>query len=134
MRFNQFVLRMLDGPFHRFLPRGLVAITYTAPVSGRTIRLPAQCVADRTRLLIVAGQPERKTWWRTFRHPYPAQLLYRGSRSNAVGRVLREPERSRALETYLGTYRGNRRGMQPSTPVIAFESLPQEGEARGPAP
>lgn len=122
MQFNRFVLGALNSPFHRLLPRGLAEISYTGPVSGRTIRLPAQSVADGDRLLVVAGRPERKSWWRVFRNPYPAELVCGRSRSGAVGYVLREPERSRALQTYLATHPGSRRGISRDTPVIAFET------------
>lgn len=129
MRFNNLVLRLLNGPFHLALTPELAEISYTAPVTGRSIRLPARCVADGSRFLVVAGRPERKNWWRAFRRPYPAQLVCGGSRSDAVGRVLAEPERSRALQTYLATHPASRRGISPTTPVIAFEIRPQAGSA-----
>lgn len=134
MHFNRFILRVLDSPFHTVLPGELCEISYTAPVSGRSISLPAQCVADGSRFLVISGRPERKTWWRVFRRPYPAQIVHRGSRSVAVGRVLPEPERSRALETYLRDQPCSRRGIAPTTPVIVFETRPQIGSDPGYAP
>lgn len=134
MRFNRFIRRVLDSPFHGVLPGELCEISYTAPVSGRSIRLAAQCVADGSRSLVISGRPERKTWWRVFRRPHPAQIVHRGSRSVAVGHVLPEPERSRALETYLRGHPGSRRGIAPTTPVIVFETRPQIGSDPGAAP
>lgn len=131
MRLNRLILRILDSPFRRVLPRELGEISYTGPVSGRSVRLPALCVADGSRFLVVAGRPGRKTWWRAFRHPCHAQLLRGGTRSATVGHVLPEPERSTALETYLVTHPGSRRGIGPSTPIIAFETRPPAGSDIG---
>ncbi len=39
MRFNELVLRLIEGPAHRLLPGGLTEISYTGPISGNAIRL-----------------------------------------------------------------------------------------------
>jgi hypothetical protein len=123
MRFNGLVLRLLAGPARRLLPSGLTEISYTGPISGRAIRLPARSVGDRSRFLVVAGRPERKRWWRAFRHPQPARLLRGGSRYDVTGHVVTGSERPAALAAYLIANPEGRRGIGPQTPVIAFERV-----------
>jgi hypothetical protein len=123
MRFNGLVLRLLEGHAHQLLPSGLTEICYTAPVSGSAIHLPATSVVDGNRFLVVAARPERKRWWRAFRHPQPARLLRSGSRYDVTGHVLEDAERFAALETYLVAHPGSRRGIGPQTPVVAFERV-----------
>jgi len=124
MRFNGLVLRLLEGRAHRLLPSGLTEISYTGPVSGSAIHLPATSVVDGNRFLVVAARPEQKRWWRAFRHPQPAGLLRSGSRYDVTGHVLLEDaERFAALETYLVAHPGSRRGIGSDTPVVAFERV-----------
>jgi hypothetical protein len=123
MRFNGLVLRLIEGPAHRLLPSGLTEISYTGPVSGSAIRLPAHSVVDGDRFLVVAGHPYRKRWWRAFRRPQSALLVRDGSRYDVTGHVLAGSERPRALEAYLVAHPGSRRGIGPETPVIAFEKV-----------
>jgi hypothetical protein len=126
MRFNGLVLRLLEGPAYRLLPSGLTEISYTGPSSGRAIRLPAHSVSDGSRFLVVAGRPERKRWWRAFRHPQPALLVRGGCRYHVTGRVLTGSERPGAVRAYLVAHPGSRRGIGPQTPVIAFERVEPE--------
>lgn len=121
MRSDGLVLWLLEGRAHRLLPGGLIEICYTGPVSGRAIRFPAQGVVDGNRFLVVAGRPERKRWWRVFRHPHPARLLRNGAQHQVTGRVLAGSARTAAIETYLAAHPGSRRGVGPATPVVAFE-------------
>jgi hypothetical protein len=124
MRFNQLVLRLIEGPAHRLLPSGLTRISYTGPVSGRDIRFPAQSVVDGSRFLVVAGRPQGKRWWRSFRRPQRARLMRGGRQYEVIGQVLTGPERAGALTSYLAAHRGSRRLIGPETPVIAFERAP----------
>ena len=123
MRLNGLVLRVIEGSGHHLLPRELTEISYTGPISGNAIRLPAQSVIDGSRFLVVAVHPERKRWWRAFRHPQPARLVRGGSRHEATGHVLEGSERLAALQAYLVAHPGSRRVIGPETPVIAFEKI-----------
>ncbi|GAB2756415.1 hypothetical protein GCM10027020_05660 [Nocardioides salsibiostraticola] len=123
MRFNALVLRLIEGPGHRLLPRELTEISYIAPISGNAIRFPAQSVVDANRFLVVAVRPESKRWWRAFRHPLPALLVRGGTRYEATGRVLEGSERLTALQAYLVAHPGSRRAIGPETPIIAFEKV-----------
>jgi hypothetical protein len=122
MGFNELVLRLLNRPAYRLLPTDLTQISNSGPVSGRPIRLPAQCVADGARFLVVAGRPERKRWWRSFSRPQPARLVRGGRCYDVTGRVLTGPERDVALAAYLLARPGARRGIGPATPIIAFDT------------
>ncbi len=118
---NRLVLWMIHGPLHRMLPVGLTEISYTGPVSGRAIRLPAQSVEDGSRFVVVAGRPERKRWWRAFRHPQAARLVRAGVRYDTTGRLLTGAQRSEALRVYLRAHPASRRGVDEVTPVVGFE-------------
>lgn len=121
MLLNGLVLRLIDGPAHRLMPRAIIAISYTGPVSGRAIRLPAQSARDGNRFLVVAGRPETKRWWRSFRDPHPARLVCDGLPHDVTGHVLTGAPRDRAVATYLAANPRSRRGVGPRTPVIAFD-------------
>jgi hypothetical protein len=123
MRFNSLVLRLINSSAHRLLPGGLTEISYTGSVSGKAIRLPAQSVADGRRFLVVAGRPEHKRWWRSFRRPRLAGLVRGGRRYDVIGQVLSGSERDDAMAKYLAAHPGSRRGMGPETPVIAFAEV-----------
>jgi hypothetical protein len=123
MRFNPLVLRLINSSAHRLLPSGLTEISYTGAVSGRAIRLPAQSVADGRRFLVVAGRPEHKRWWRSFRGPRSAGLMRGGRHYNVIGQVLSGSERAEALTKYLAAHPGSRRAIEAETPVIAFAEV-----------
>jgi hypothetical protein len=121
MMFNGLILWLIEGPAYRLLPDALTEISYTGPVSGSAIHLPAHSVMDGSRFLVVAGRPERKRWWRAFRHPQPARLVRGGCRYDVTGHVLVGPERPGAVGAYISAHRGSLRAIGPETPVIAFE-------------
>ena len=127
MRFNGVVLRLIEGPGHRLLPRELTEISYIGPISGSAIRLPAQSVIDGNRFLVVAVHPDRKRWWRAFRLPRPARLVRGGSRYESTGHLLDGSERLSTLQAYLVAHPATRRVTGPSTPVIAFEKVDPGG-------
>lgn len=122
MMLNALVMRLIKGPGHRLLPEGLTAISYTGPISGHHISFPAQSVADGSRFLVVAARPERKRWWRAFRHPQPARLVRDGSRFDVTGHLLEGAERGAAVRTYLAAHPSSRRAVGPGTPIISFET------------
>jgi hypothetical protein len=88
MPLNALVLQVLDSPLYPLLRGDLAQIGYTGPISGRSIRLPAQSVADHDRFLVVAGRPEHKRWWRSSRYPRRARLLRGGREYGVTGRLL----------------------------------------------
>lgn len=121
MHLDGLVLTLIGSRAHRLLPGGLTAISYTGPISGAAIRLPALSVVDGDRFVVVAGHPGRKRWWRAFRHgPQPAHLVRDGQAVEVTGRLLAGSERQDAVETYVVAHPGSRRGIGPETPVIAF--------------
>ena len=123
MRFNSAVLALIESPAYRLLPRGLTEISYTGPVSGNTIRLPAQSVAEGSQFLVIAGRPDDKQWWRSFRSPRSARLVRAGRRYDVIGRLLSGSERADALATYAVALPGSRRAIDAHTPVIAFAEV-----------
>jgi len=129
VRFNKLVLGLVESPAYHLMPRGLTRIAYTGPVSGKAVCLPVQSVADEGRFLVVAGRPEQKRWWRTFRRPQPARLTRGGRCYDVIGQVLAGPERTDAVTVYLAAQPGSARGIGPNTPVIAFTRSSLNGNA-----
>lgn len=123
MKPHRLIITLIEGRGHRMLPDGLTAISYTGPISGHAISLPAQSVADGSRFLVVAAHPEHKRWWRAFRQAQPARLVRGGSLFETTGRLLEGPERGEAVRTYLAAHPASRRAIGPETPVIGFEKL-----------
>jgi hypothetical protein len=120
VRFNRLVARLVASPAHRVVPSGLTRIVYTGPVSGSAVCLPVLSVADGHRFLVLAGRPEHKRWWRTFRRPQPARLTRAGHTYDVTGQVLAGPQRGDALTAYLAVHPRSGRGVGPDTPLIAF--------------
>jgi hypothetical protein len=123
MRFNFLLLKAIESPAYRLFPGCLTEISYTGPVSGSTIRLPAYSVEDGRQFLVVAGRPEHKRWWRSFLSPWPARLVRGGRRYEVIGRTLSGSERTDALTRYLAALPGSRPALDAETPVIAFAEV-----------
>lgn len=100
---NPALRALLASPAHGLASSGLVGVAYTGRVSGHSCRLvTGYAPAPDGRLLVLVGHPARKTWWRNFRQPQPVELLLRGRRLEATGRVLARGthEWGDAAETY----------------------------------
>ena len=86
---NPALRALLASPCKGEASSGLVGVAYTGRVSGHSCRLvTGYSPAPDGRLLVLVGHPTRKTWWRNFRQPQPVELLLRGRRLEATGRVL----------------------------------------------
>lgn len=64
---NRFVAAVLRSPLHRLLSGSTVLIRYTGRRTGNTYTTPVQYARAGTDLLILAGHPHDKVWWRNFR-------------------------------------------------------------------
>jgi hypothetical protein len=62
------------------LPGALLLLDYTGRRSGVRHALPAMSAADGDRLVVLAGRPATKTWWRNFGTEGQAVLVTAGGR------------------------------------------------------
>ena len=73
---NPVVRAALRSPLQRWLGRNLLVLGYTGRRSGRSYVLPVMYCRSGDDLVVVAGQPEAKTWWRNF-GPDPQEITVR---------------------------------------------------------
>lgn len=77
--FNRFMVRWLASPLGA-LSGSVVLVRYVGRISGEPRQLPVNCEPFDNGYLIRVGLPERKTWWRNFRSPWPVELVRKGRR------------------------------------------------------
>jgi deazaflavin-dependent oxidoreductase (nitroreductase family) len=91
---NPFVRLILRSPLHSLLSRTLILVTYTGRRTGQERSLPVMYAPDGGRLVVLAGEPERKAWWRNFEGAgRSAHVCRRGKRIEVHGQVVRDPGR-----------------------------------------
>ena len=102
---NPVVRPLLRSRFGRRLGRHLAVVHYRGRRTGNEHELVAQYVRNGNQVLIVPGQPQRKTWWRNFREPADIQLRLAGEdsrgRAFAVEGHDRPDDVAEDLRTYL---------------------------------
>ena len=102
---NPLVHLILRSPLHGMMSATLLLVTYAGRKSGKEYTLPVQYVQDERIIYIVPGAPEKKTWWRNFRHSHPVQLWLKGKSVTGEAIVLdgdvEAEEVMRALNLYL---------------------------------
>ncbi len=101
---NRVVIALLRTPAGRVVGRSLALLAYTDQ-SGARRELPVMVARDGDAYVALAGQPERKLWWRRLDGGGSVELLHRGRRRTGRGAVVDdEAERERALAVYLGRF------------------------------
>ena len=101
---NPVVSAVLRSPAHGVLSGSYLLLRYTGRRSSRRRELPVAYARDGERLLVLAGRPERKRWWRNFREPRAVDVVVAGEQRRGRGRVLAGDERDRALAVYLARF------------------------------
>lgn len=97
---NRIVLRLLNSAFGLLIGGRLCALRYHSRHGGEPVEFPVQYARDGDRLLVVAGQADRKSWWRHFLATAPVEVRLPGGWSAGVGRVLHGAERTSAVAVY----------------------------------
>lgn len=92
---SPFVRALLLSPAHRLLSGSLVLLTYTGTKSRRTFTIPVMYAPDDGGLLLYAGHPETKNWWRNLRAPAEVRIRLRGVDLTATGSVVAPTEELR---------------------------------------
>jgi deazaflavin-dependent oxidoreductase (nitroreductase family) len=106
---NPVVSAVLRSPAHRVLSGSYLLLQYTGRRSGRRRELPVAYARDGERLLVVAGRPQGKRWWRNFRGPHAVEVIVAGERRPGRGRLLVGEAREQALRAYVERFpRGGR--------------------------
>jgi F420H(2)-dependent quinone reductase len=75
---NPLVRMILRSRAHRLLSSSLALLTYTGRTSGRHYSLPVMYTERTGELVVFAGRPREKKWWRNFLVGAPVQILLRG--------------------------------------------------------
>lgn len=100
---NPIVVLVLRSPLGRRIGRHLGLLAYRGQRSDRRYELVVQCAREGSRVWIVSGQPQRKTWWRNLRTTSPVELRLAGDVFRGQAVVLgdeRPDELRRALTAY----------------------------------
>ncbi len=102
---NPFIRVLLRSPLHPLVSSSLILLTYTGRRSGQPHSLPVMYARDGERLIVIAGQPQRKRWWRNLRGGAQVEVRLRGHDRHGQGRlVLEQPEIEAGLSLYLARF------------------------------
>ena len=118
---NPVVRSLLRSPAHRLLSGSVLLLAYTGRRSGVRRELPAMYAVLGDRFVVIAGQPDTKTWWHNFAADVrPVTLTVAGRRSRCGARLLepRTAEHQLAVDAYRERY--PRVPVGDSTPVIVL--------------
>jgi len=124
---NVAVLAVLRSPLHALLHKHLCALRYRGPRTDRLHTFPVQYVSeDEGAVLVAAGHPDRKAWWRLMRSPWPVQLLLRGRWYDGVAQLVTGAQASAARAAYRRVFRR----MPDGAPVVRIVFLAAEASSR----
>ncbi len=102
---NPFVRLLLRSPLHPLASSSLVLLSYTGRRTGRRHSLPVMYAREGERLIVIAGSPERKRWWRNLRVGAPVEVRLRGRDRHGQGRLVLElQEIEQGLSLYLARF------------------------------
>ena len=100
---NPVVRVILRSPAHRALSGSVLFLEYTGHRSGRRYGLPVMYASSGDGLVVMAGQPAGKTWWRNFGcEPQAVAVTLGAQRTMGAARLLGvgTEERRQAVEAY----------------------------------
>jgi hypothetical protein len=118
---NPVVRGLLRSPAHRMLSGSMLLLAYTGRRSGVRRELPAMYAVLGDRFVVVAGQPDTKTWWHNFAGgARPVTVTVAGRRAGCRGRLLeaRTAEHESAVDAYRQRY--PRVPVGDATPVLVL--------------
>ncbi len=132
---NPIVRTILRSPFHGMLSRHLMLITIRGRRTGRPFTLPVGYLQEGDTVLVLIGEPERKTWWRNLEGGSTAvQVLLRGRTMEAVGDVLTwDTDREAEVEA-LTRFATRSRGTARALGIERGDGIPDPASVRAAAP
>lgn len=102
---NAVLLAVLRSPLHRLVSGSLVLFSYEGMSTGNRYEIPLQYVEKDGGVVVWAGNPATKTWWRNFREPRPATVRLRGRDTPVTVRTVTDPaERAECVRRYRERY------------------------------
>jgi deazaflavin-dependent oxidoreductase (nitroreductase family) len=125
---NPVVRLLLRSPAHRVLSGSVLLLGYTGRRSGAHRELPVMYAGLDDRFVLVAGQPDTKTWWRNFTgEDAPVTVTVAGRRTTCRARRLepRTVDHQRAFDAYRARY--PRVPVDETTPVLLL--TPERGQS-----
>lgn len=115
--------RILPTPAHRLLPRSLVLLRYTAR-DGRIIEFPVQAATHGREVLVLAGSPDTKRWWRHFRGAErPIEVLIDGRWRTGVAQAWLGREQPLLIDRYLQKRPSATRWTSEESPAVVRINL-----------
>ena len=99
MWFNPIISRLLNSPFHGFISKNMMLMTYTGRKSGKAYSLPMNYLRIRNgdgEMLYTQSYRDRH-WWRNLRNGATVNIHLQGKNYSAVAEVV-EDERQVARE------------------------------------
>ncbi|MGW5718696.1 hypothetical protein ACWEVP_21175 [Amycolatopsis sp. NPDC003865] len=124
---NALVVWLLGSALAPLVNRRLCALRYRPASSAEPVTFPVGYTRSAGRVVVVAGNPDAKRWWRHFRGDADAELLLDGHWAPTTGRLLDGPARTAAAAGL------PRVPVPPDAPVVAFTAPARIPPGRGPA-
>ncbi|MGI8334420.1 nitroreductase family deazaflavin-dependent oxidoreductase [Actinomadura scrupuli] len=121
---NPAVRAVLRSPLHRLLSGSVLELTYTGRKTGQRHALPVMYATMDGDLVIIAGRPGGKSWWRNFSaRPRQVDIRLRGDHHIADALLLASG--TDAYEEALAAYRDRypRTLIEPRTPILTLHNL-----------
>ncbi len=101
---NPIVVGLLRSRLHFIASKGLMAVSWSGRKSGRRFTIPVGYQRDGKSVIVLLSKPRKKSWWKNFRTPWPAELLVQGQKRAVIGEWL-EPGSAEFFERVETTLR-----------------------------
>jgi hypothetical protein len=103
---NPIVRMILRSPVHRLLSGSFAVMTYTGRKSGRRHSLPVMYAERTGELVVFAGRPREKRWWRNLRGGALVEIVLRGRRLEGRAEAILDDSAAieRARQTYAAKF------------------------------
>jgi hypothetical protein len=124
---NRIVVRILGSALRPLLGNAVAMLRYTAR-SGAQIIVPVQAAHDRGRIVVLAGNADKKLWWRHFTTPAAVDVWHDGQWHGGTGTVVigRDGEAASAYR------RAFPRLIVPANATFVMVAFPEPLAARAP--
>jgi deazaflavin-dependent oxidoreductase (nitroreductase family) len=122
---NPVVRELLRSPAHRLLSGSVLLLAYTGRRSGEHRELPTMYAELDDSFVVVAGQPDTKTWWRNFAGDVqPVTVTVAGRQRSCLARLVAPgtAEHSPAVDAYRERY--PRAPVGDAAPVLVLTPAP----------
>lgn len=91
MWFNPIITELLRSPFHAFISKNMLLITFTGRKSGKSFTTPTNYVRDGDDVIVISYR--HRTWWKNLRDGAPVTMRLAGKDCAGIGQVF-EDDRS----------------------------------------